>query len=344
MFFSRLLSGRLNFPLFIFLLFSVLIITTATFLYRQFHSVEILLCENGEISRVNSKAYHVKDFLEEQGIALKPMDRISLELHEPLVEGMQIIIEKAFPVNITTETGTFKHYTHASSVFEVLKELSIPASSFYVEPDFSAAVYPEKEIFIYRLIFATETESEEIPYMVKKQMDDTLYKGRTRVVQEGKKGVKELKFRVVYAGGKELSRDLIGEEIVLEPVPSIVAVGAKPLPKPPAVVLASRGETVEGLASWYGTEFHGRKTSSDEIFDQYDFTAAHRTLPFGTYVRVTFLKTGKSVTVRINDRGPHNPERIIDLSRAAAEAIGLKAHGVGKVKIEVVEVPDSFSK
>ena len=344
MFFSRLFSGRLNFPLLIYFLFSVLIITTATFLYRQFHTIEIFLCENGEISRVNSKAYHVKGFLDEQGIALKPMDRISLELHEPLVEGMQIVIEKAFPVNITTETGTFKHYTHASSVFEVLKELGIPAANFYVEPDFSAAVYPGKEIFIYRLIFATETESEEIPYMIQKQMDNTLYKGRTKVVQEGKKGVKELKFRVVYAGGKELTREFIGEEIVLEPVPSIVAVGTKLLPEPPAVVLVSRGETLEGLASWYGAEFHGRKTSSDEIFDQHDFTAAHRTLPFGTYVRVTFLKTGKSVTVRINDRGPHNPERIIDLSRAAAEAIGLKAYGVGRVKIEALEAQNSLSK
>lgn len=96
-------------------------------------------------------------------------------------------------------------------------------------------------------------------------------------------------------------------------------------------------ETITGTASWYGNEFHGRRTASGEVFDQYDFTAAHRTLPFNTLIKVTFLDTGKSVIVRVNDRGPHKTERIIDLSRGAAEAIGLKPHGLGEVKLEVMQ-------
>lgn len=93
--------------------------------------------------------------------------------------------------------------------------------------------------------------------------------------------------------------------------------------------------TQKGEASWYGSKFHGRGTASGETFDMYDYTAAHRTLPFNTRVRVTLLETDREVKVRINDRGPHIESRIIDLSKAAAEAIGLS--GVGQVKLEVLE-------
>lgn len=92
----------------------------------------------------------------------------------------------------------------------------------------------------------------------------------------------------------------------------------------------------EGIACWYGSKFHGRMTSSGEIYNQNLHTAAHRTLPFGTMVKVTFLQTGYSVWVRINDRGPHVAGRIIDLSRAAADAIGLTPHGLGQVALEVI--------
>jgi rare lipoprotein A len=92
----------------------------------------------------------------------------------------------------------------------------------------------------------------------------------------------------------------------------------------------------EGLASWYGGKFQGRQTASGEIFDTNQFTAAHKTLPFGTVVKVTSLETGDSTVVRINDRGPFIPGRIIDLSRAAAAAIGLAGQGVAKVRIQVL--------
>lgn len=92
--------------------------------------------------------------------------------------------------------------------------------------------------------------------------------------------------------------------------------------------------TEEGIASWYGETFQGRKTASGEKFDMNMLTAAHRSLPFNTEVKVTYLKNGKSVTVRINDRGPYKEGRIIDLSYAAAKAIGLDRDGVGKVKLE----------
>ncbi|ATS18408.1 hypothetical protein BRW62_06185 [Parathermosynechococcus lividus PCC 6715] len=94
---------------------------------------------------------------------------------------------------------------------------------------------------------------------------------------------------------------------------------------------------VTGMASWYGPGFHGARTANGERFNQDAMTAAHKTLPFGTRVRVTNLHNGRSVIVRINDRGPFTPGREIDLSRGAAAAIGLIGAGVGPVRIDVLQ-------
>jgi rare lipoprotein A len=94
---------------------------------------------------------------------------------------------------------------------------------------------------------------------------------------------------------------------------------------------AAEQEIARGLASWYGHKFHGRRTASGERFDMNDFTAAHPSLPFGTQLTVRNPANGREVAVRVNDRGPHTGRRIIDLSRAAAQAIGLVKAGVGTV-------------
>jgi len=98
--------------------------------------------------------------------------------------------------------------------------------------------------------------------------------------------------------------------------------------------LSGHAESATGQASYYADSLHGNKTASGEPYDKNAMTAAHRTLEFGTGVKVTYLKSGKSVEVRINDRGPHVQSRIIDLSGAAAEQLGLKNDGVGEVSIE----------
>ena len=103
----------------------------------------------------------------------------------------------------------------------------------------------------------------------------------------------------------------------------------------PVAVYAA--DVKEGEASYYSDELDGNKTASGEIYDKNALTAAHRSLPFGTRVMVTYLKTGKSVAVVINDRGPHAKNRIIDLSGAAAHKIGLTKAGHGKVRLEIQE-------
>jgi len=94
-----------------------------------------------------------------------------------------------------------------------------------------------------------------------------------------------------------------------------------------------------GDASWYGPGFHGKKTASGEIFDQAKFTAAHRTFPLGSRARVTHLENGNSIEVEINDRGPYVAGRIIDLSRAAARALGIIQNGTARVRVELIAEP-----
>lgn len=99
---------------------------------------------------------------------------------------------------------------------------------------------------------------------------------------------------------------------------------------------AAVSETISGTASWYGPQFQGRETANGETFNMNDLTAAHPSLPFGTQVRVTNRANGAAVVVRINDRGPYAGGREIDLSREAAQQIGMIQSGVGRVTIEVL--------
>jgi rare lipoprotein A (peptidoglycan hydrolase) len=99
------------------------------------------------------------------------------------------------------------------------------------------------------------------------------------------------------------------------------------------------GWSQSGVASWYGEPFHGRRTASGETYDMRELTAAHPSLPFGTRVRVRNLDNGRDVEVRINDRGPFVKQRIIDVSRRAAETLGMIGPGTARVRITVIQEP-----
>lgn len=140
----------------------------------------------------------------------------------------------------------------------------------------------------------------------------------------------------VLVGGPAAANDFVAESLhaALNDQPA-------PEPEPEAEHAGDDGErvveTFEGEASWYGARFHGNQTASGERFDMDDHTAAHRTLPFGTRVRVTNTRNGEQVLVRVNDRGPYSGQRVIDLSRAAAEDIGMVSSGTAWVRGEVLE-------
>jgi rare lipoprotein A len=102
------------------------------------------------------------------------------------------------------------------------------------------------------------------------------------------------------------------------------------------VMQSSQGYVERGIASWYGTKFHGRRTSSGETYNMYAMTAAHKSLPLPTYAQVTNLKNGRSIVVKINDRGPFHDNRIIDLSYAAAAKLGILKQGTGLVEVRAI--------
>lgn len=138
-----------------------------------------------------------------------------------------------------------------------------------------------------------------------------------------------------------LNSAIEAESLPAESLPSDSLPAAEPVaapvkaepPKPPAPVVVS---VSTGQASWYGPGFFGNRTASGEVLRPGTLTAAHRTLPFGTKVRVTNLWNGRSAVVRINDRGPFHGARVIDLAHGAANQLGLVASGVAKVKLEVL--------
>jgi rare lipoprotein A len=103
------------------------------------------------------------------------------------------------------------------------------------------------------------------------------------------------------------------------------------------VLASSRGYRERGIASWYGSKFHGRNTSSGEVFDMHRATAAHRSLPLPTYAEVTNLENGRKVIVKINDRGPFHSDRIVDLSYGAAVRLGMVATGTARVEVRAID-------
>jgi rare lipoprotein A len=111
------------------------------------------------------------------------------------------------------------------------------------------------------------------------------------------------------------------------------------------VLESSHGYAEEGLASWYGEKFHGRPTASGETYDMHGLSAAHRTLPLHTWVEVTNLENGRTLVLRVNDRGPfaHTDRRILDLSYAAAQELGVVATGTARVRVRALEASEVSS-
>ena len=150
------------------------------------------------------------------------------------------------------------------------------------------------------------------------------------------------RYRDARDGGPDVTAVDVGK--LVEPIPRVeprARYGNKSpysvLGKTYTVMPDAHGYVERGIASWYGNKFHGYMTSSLEPYDMYQFSAAHKTLPLPSYVRVTNLENGKSVVVRVNDRGPFHENRLIDLSYAAAVRIGVWPKGTGMVEVRLLD-------
>lgn len=163
-------------------------------------------------------------------------------------------------------------------------------------------------------------------YVIKTEADHILEMSKLTILPKTTKDMGDDALKIT-----NLLRRQMGSSVALTEIPG------RPKPPAPTIATAPVRYQISGEASWYGPGFHGNYTANGEVYNQHALTAAHKTLPFGTRVRVTNLYNGRSVVVRINDRGPFIPGRVIDLSQGAAQVIGVTSSGVAPVRMDILQ-------
>ncbi|HVM12844.1 MAG TPA: septal ring lytic transglycosylase RlpA family protein [Egibacteraceae bacterium] len=323
----------------------------------------ITLLIAGNERRVVVTALTVEEVLDELGEGGGRHDVVRPSRLTPVRDGM--VVEVRTPVSVTVAVDGSEHevITDATSLGSVLDGLEIQIGPHdRVDPGVHNPPEEGAHITVQRVTVAEEVRQEPIASGTEERATGELPRGDRRRVRPGKDGLREVVEEVVRVDGEEESRTRTGERVLREPEGGLVEVGtaappkatpspaasapaagrsSKPAPSPsgrstPQAQPAAppTGNSQEGKASKYAARFTGEPTASGELFDPDALTAAHRTLPMGTRVTVTNVGNGKSVTVRINDRGPFVEGRIIDLSQAAFAQIGPRGAGLIDVRIE----------
>ncbi len=276
-------------------------------------SKTIALDDNGYFYSTEASAATIEDFLKEKNISLGEHDQIIPEKNAPLFPGAAIAIRRASKIKIETDGKTAEFYSLEKNAEAALAENNISLKEEdIVQPEKDALVYDTLKITVIRVEIREETAPKEIPFKIQENEDDELGWRVRKVTQKGEKGIMEVKYKVAYHDGKEVSRKILEETVAKEPVAEIVTQGT----------YVKIGKTHTGAASWYA---HTGTMS-----------AANPWLPLGSYVRVTNTENGNSVIVKINDRGPFGNGRIIDLDKVAFAKIASLGQGVINVKMEVI--------
>jgi len=278
----------------------------------------------------------VADVLEEAEISLDPdLEHSSPDLEAEL-EMDYIVIKKAAQVILKVDGQELEIISWAESVDELLAEQNIVLDDDLVSLPLTQSLKSGMVIEVVRVDRELVYEDVVLSAKTTFKNDSTLPSGQEKLQTKAEDGKKQITYEVTYHDGVEVGRRMVSEKVVANPVTGVILKGTRTSVSRGSTPPSSSNQVIQGIASFYGAELHGNKTASGVPFDMNAFTAAHKTLPFGTKVRVTYISTGKSVVVEINDRGPFTPGRVIDLSAAAAKEIGLYADGIGKVKIEIL--------
>jgi len=281
----------------------------------------IIIIDNGQEIKTQSPYDNVPDILNHSGIKIYPEDQVRLKVPLGRIDiTPQIVIDRINPVTLEVDGQKLSFKTPAVKVIDLLKEKRVVLGPRdLVEPCSETFVKRGMTIKVIRISENTVIEQVDIPFEVEYIYDNTLPCSEEVVIQEGLLGKKEQIANIIYQNGWEKERVIIYEKILSLPRKAVIKKGTR--------------QAYSGFATWYGPGFVGSNTASGELFNPAAFTAAHRTLPFGTLVKVTNVATGLSCVVRINDRGPYS-YHIIDLTRAAADAIGMAS--VAPVILEVL--------
>jgi len=280
-----------------------------------------LIIDNGQEKKIKSAYDNLNDIFKQAGIKIHPEDEVIIANPLNNIKIIpKIIINRLNPVTIEVDGQKISCWTKADKVKDLLKERGINLSSRdLVEPSLETYLSRNMLIKIIRVSDNTISEVVDIPYEIEYIYDNNLPETEEQIVQAGICGQKEQLVNIILHNGYLCEKTVIYERIISLPQKAIIKKGTR--------------QAYSGYATWYGPGFEGSHTASGELFNPCALTAAHRTLPFGTLVKVTNIHTGLSCIVRINDRGPYS-YHIIDLTRTAADAIGMSS--VAPVILEVL--------
>jgi uncharacterized protein YabE (DUF348 family) len=281
----------------------------------NFESVNktVKLNEDGLIFEINTQAQTIKDFLNEQKVNLKNEDLIFPDKDSKIYSGSSITIQKAKNVVIIDGKNKISGLAFGNNAASALWENKITlGEDDIVTPDVDAPISDSSRIEIIRVDIKEEAVTKDIDFKKVSEEDGKLSWRMNKIKQKGVKGKEEIKYRVVAHNSQEISRKIIERNTIQDPVPEITVQGT----------YMKLGKASTGDATWYA--FTGT------------MAAANPWLPLGTYVKVTNQDNGKSVVVKINDRGPFGNGRILDLDKVAFAKIADIGAGVANVKMEVV--------
>lgn len=255
----------------------------------------------------------VDDVLRAAGVTLATDDRVFPAREEQVFSGDQITVDRMHAVTIIADKQVHRVQTYRDRVDAVLADASVQVSGDdIVVPSRDAIVSDDMEIVVTRVTIAEESVEKKIPFETKHIEDDTVSFLKKIVRQKGRDGVKTLTYRVAYHDDAEVSRTLTRQDVTRAPVTEEIVQGTK----------VTVTKTHQGGCSWY--------SHTDTL------AAANPWMPIGSYARVTNKANGRSVIVRINDRGPFVEGRIVDLDRVAFEKIAPLGAGVISVKLEEI--------
>lgn len=273
----------------------------------------VRLIDNGLSFAVTTKSATVKNFLEENKIKLRERDQIIPSTDAKIYTGTNIEIKRAVKIAIEVDGKKLESETLADSIEEALLENEVKLGRLdKVTPAKKIRPTPDEKIVVTRIEEEEITISEDIPFKTTVKNDSKLGWREKKIETAGEKGIKEVKYKVTYKNGKEISRVVLSKEITKEPVTQVETQGT----------LVKTGKSHKGQGTWYAWK--------GGLF------AASPWLPMGSYAKVTNTANGKSVIVQINDRGPFGPGRIIDLDKVAWQKIAPLGAGVIGVKVEEV--------
>jgi uncharacterized protein YabE (DUF348 family) len=276
-------------------------------------SKPVILNDDGFFYNAQTSALTIEDFLKEKAISLGEHDRIFPELPSPLFFGATIFIKRALKMKVLIDGKTSEFYALENSVAGALQENDIRlGEDDFTKPELNSKLQNNIFIEVVRVEVKEEIVKKEIPFKIKENEDADLSWRTKKITQKGEKGIKEVTYKIVSHNSKEISRKILEEETIKEPVTEIVSQGT----------YVKIGKTHTGVASWYA--FRG------------GMYAANPWLPMGSYVRVTNNENGKQAIVQINDRGPFGNGRIIDLDKIAFAKIANLGAGLVNVKMEVI--------